>query len=392
MQAHFSGTQRGAGHLSALLHQIYDAAVHPERWNDVVAAVAHSLGTDKGLLFTPYVAPQHGGLIFPAGISEETLQTWGSSYIDHDIWAQDLLSKNLWRTGAVLLDDDITATDEFLSSRFYTEFLSKIGIGRVCVGLVFGGESGMKHTTMAFFRAYDARPFDQSDRDWLQLLVSHVSRALGVMQRLDTERLQRTSLLASFDRLAFGVALLNEHMQVLHLNQPAQAVLERNDGLVINAERRLESVFRGRSNQRLSTWLRQACSTPREQHSHFLDAFSVARKDPQRHYLVQYSEIAPSAQWSVDSSLVRHVAFIVDPASLRLPSPERLVELFDLTRMQALVALEFAQGGTYGQVGRKLGITEETVRSHVRELYPKTRVNRQADLVRLVLSLGQCAV
>jgi hypothetical protein len=48
--------------------------------------------------------------------------------------------------------------------------------------------------------------FDQEDALWMKLLVSHVSRGLGLMQRLDTARLQNSSLMASFDRLKFGVA------------------------------------------------------------------------------------------------------------------------------------------------------------------------------------------
>ncbi len=56
------------------------------------------------------------------------------------------------------------------------------------------------------------------------------------------------------------------------------------------------------------------------------------------------------------------------------------------------MALAFAQGSTYKQVAESMDISEETVRSHVREIYPKTRVNRQADLVRLVLALAQSVV
>lgn len=47
---------------------------------------------------------------------------------------------------------------------------------------------------------------------------------------------------------------------------------------------------------------------------------------------------------------------------------------------------------TYEQVARRLGVTVETVRSHIKDIYPKTRVNRQADLVRIVLSLARSAV
>ena len=37
--------------------------------------------------------------------------------------------------------------------------------------------------------------------------------------------------MASFDRLKFDVALLNNSMQVLPLNQAAQAVMSRRDGI-----------------------------------------------------------------------------------------------------------------------------------------------------------------
>jgi len=37
--------------------------------------------------------------------------------------------------------------------------------------------------------------FDQEDALWMKLLVSHVSRGLGLMQRLDTARLQNSSLM-----------------------------------------------------------------------------------------------------------------------------------------------------------------------------------------------------
>jgi DNA-binding CsgD family transcriptional regulator len=66
--------------------------------------------------------------------------------------------------------------------------------------------------------------------------------------------------------------------------------------------------------------------------------------------------------------------------------------VFGLTQAQANVAREFSSGGSYKQVARRLQISVETMRSHIKEIYPKTRVNQQADLVRLVLSLAQSAV
>lgn len=51
-----------------------------------------------------------------------------------------------------------------------------------------------------------------------------------------------------------------------------------------------------------------------------------------------------------------------------------------------------AQGATYREVAATLGIGEETVRSHVKSIYAKTRTPNKAGLTRLVLSLAKAAV
>lgn len=385
-------TKRDAHHLSDLVHQIYDASVHPERWNAVVAAIAASFDSSKGLLFTPYLAPQHGGLIFPAGIDEAALQLWGSSYIDQDIWAQRVQARGQLRVGEVLIDDEMVPRAEFLASRFYREFLSTIGIGRVCTCIVFEGTPGLPATTISIFRDAHEPAFDRADARWLRLVATHVSRGLGLMQRLDTARLQYASLLASLDRLNFGVVLLNESMQVLHLNQAARGAVNRRDGISINADRQLESNSVASRSQNLPRWLIAVRDAPEIEQAHFLDGCRIVRSDGRRHYAIQCVAVPAAGAWTAQSEEVRYVVFILDPSALQMPSTARLVALYGLTQAQAKVALAFSSGGTYKQVARQLRVSEETVRSHVKEIYPKTRVNRQADLVRLVLSLAQSAV
>jgi DNA-binding CsgD family transcriptional regulator len=378
--------------LSDLVHRIYDASVHPERWIGVLATIAASFGSSKGLLFTPFLAPQHGGLIFPVGIDEAALQLWASSYIDQDIWAQRSHALGLWRTGEVVRDHEVLPREEFLASPFYREFLSTIGIGRVCIGIVFEGTPGLPATAISIFRDAHEAAFNRADAQWMKLLVSHVSRGLGLMRRLDTAKLQITSLLASFDRLNFGVVLLNERMQVLHLNQAGHAVISRSDGIFISANRQLESYPSARRLQTLSGWLTTLRDAPVLEQGHFLEGCRVVRTEGKRYYSIQCAAVSAASGWTAGNEAVRYVVFVIDPSALQLPSVARLVEIFGLTRAQARVAREFSTGGSYKEVARRLGVSVETVRSHIKDIYPKTRVNRQADLVRLILSLGESAV
>jgi len=383
---------RDAKHLSDLLHLIYDAGLHPERWNAVVSAVAQSMDSTKALLFTPYIAPQHGGMLFPHGIDEKTLQLWGSHYIEHDIWAQRMQERDMWSDGGVFLDHEMVPMQEFLASRFYREFLSTINIGRVCEGMVFAGAPGLPATSLGVFRDITDPEFTDADRQWLKLLVSHVSRSLGIMHRLDTARLSHTSVLAAFDRLHFGVALLNEQMAVLHLNDAARSVMARNDGLSVNARRQLESGGGAPQAAGVSRWLAGVKDASAREQAHLLDGCRVPRKGGTGQYMVQCSAIPADGMWQAGDDAVRYVVFIVDPDALRMPDAARLIALYGLTRTQARVALAIASGSTYKQVANDSGVTLDTVNSFMKEIYAKTRVHRQADLVRLVLSLGQASV
>lgn len=414
--------RRDTQQLSELVHLIYDASAHPERWHHVVAAITASFGSAKGLMLTPNLGPQHGGLVFPAGISEAELQEWATRYIDQNVWAIGMDKRRLWREGQAWVGEDMLPRKDFLASPFYREFLSAQGIAFVCAGVIFAGSSDLPATALAVFRDIHDPDFDRDDIAWMKLLVSHISRSLGLMMRLDKALVQNASLLASFDRLRLGVALLNEQMKVVHLNHAAREVINRGDGLFMTAQQELDCVPNvawihkpaprtSKSHSRtsrngtvpsLSRWLRGLRDAPMTDPQHFTQGYTVSRLGDStcnRYYVLQCAPVPVSNEggkaWQIDgqgSTQVRFALFITDPRAVQLPSAERLEELYGLTPTEVKVASEFARGYSYKQVAQHLRISEDTVRAHVKHIYPKTRVNRQSDLVRLVLSMSTSGV
>lgn len=51
------------------------------------------------------------------------------------------------------------------------------------------------------------------------------------------------------------------------------------------------------------------------------------------------------------------------------------------------MAAQLAAGADLDAIGKRLGIRRETIRNHLKRIYEKTDTHRQAELVRLVLSL-----
>ena len=397
---------RDAAHLSELTHLIYSAALHPDQWSDAVAAIAASFNCKQALFCTPYLGPQQGGFYFYCGIEDVYVQLYATHYIDKNVWNHALEKRGLWIEGKVYTTEEVIPLEELYASPFYNEFLKPQGTAQACYGVVFAGSVDLPATMLNMFRDMHEPAFNEKDRAWMRLLVAHVSRAMGLMLRLETAKVQNAALLSSFDRLSFGVALLNDKMQVLHLNQPAKKVLAREDGLSINAHRQLD----GHTTQsegaakNVSSWLENVRNTPLAEQPHFLQGAVVKRESihagsehrikshDNKHYDLQCVPLPKTDAWFAQQQDARYVVFITDPKAVTLPDNERLNELYGLTAAQANVTREFAQGSSYLTAANNLKISEETVRSHSKEIYRKTRVNRQVELVHLILSISQSGV
>jgi DNA-binding CsgD family transcriptional regulator len=83
-----------------------------------------------------------------------------------------------------------------------------------------------------------------------------------------------------------------------------------------------------------------------------------------------------------------YAIFVVAPGRPPIPSVRALRETFGLTSMEASVALALARGASLRQVAADNQVGVVTVRTHVAHLFEKTGTARQAELVRLILSLA----
>jgi len=78
-------------------------------------------------------------------------------------------------------------------------------------------------------------------------------------------------------------------------------------------------------------------------------------------------------------------AIFVREASLDAPSPlETIAKRFQLTPSELRVLLAIVEIGGAPEVANALGVSEATVKTHLRHVFEKTSTTRQADLVKLV--------
>jgi DNA-binding CsgD family transcriptional regulator len=79
---------------------------------------------------------------------------------------------------------------------------------------------------------------------------------------------------------------------------------------------------------------------------------------------------------------------VTDPEQQRRTRRELLRQRFGLTAAEADLALEIARGDGRKAAATRLNIAVTTARTHLTHIFEKTGVRRQAELVRLLMDLG----
>jgi DNA-binding CsgD family transcriptional regulator len=82
-------------------------------------------------------------------------------------------------------------------------------------------------------------------------------------------------------------------------------------------------------------------------------------------------------------------AVFVSTTTSASPLPEAvLTTLFELTPAQARVLMSAGKGLNPSETAASLGISENTLKTHLKRIYAKTGTSRQADLVKLVSDIA----
>jgi DNA-binding CsgD family transcriptional regulator len=107
-------------------------------------------------------------------------------------------------------------------------------------------------------------------------------------------------------------------------------------------------------------------------------------------YVAHVLPLTSGARRKAGVSYSATAALFVRRAALDLPSPpEALADEFNLTPAELRVLFAIVEIGGVPEVAPVLGISDQTVKTHLHRIYEKTASKRQADLVKLVASYSR---
>lgn len=378
--------------FSALLDRIYECALEPRHWPEVMERIAAWVNAKSALIHTPLHPDEQDGFRFAHGFLDGALDAYRTHYVRQDAWTQALMERDSLSEGSVILGSDLVPLETTRDSELFRECFGAQDLAHLMAGIVFDGNSPATIPTVcAFFRGQRQPGFEAGDLDRFRLLIPHLSRAVGVMLRLRESEQRAHASLAALDRISTGVILIAPPDRVVFVNRSAQKILERADGVHIEQRLRLGgrlAVSDPALQRNIDESIRRAIVGDVLEIAHFNRSLLVPRPSGGFPLTLQFSALPEQNEFDQGIIAPRAIVFIADTGRSTRVSQDRLIELFDLTHAEARLGQALADGDGLKMAANRLGISLNTAKTQLQAIYAKTQVNSRSKLVRLLATLA----
>jgi DNA-binding CsgD family transcriptional regulator/PAS domain-containing protein len=363
--------------LSALVGDIYDAALDPTLWVDV-------LGKTKG-----FVGGQAAALAWKDAVTKR-----GDTYYDDDglkpyyrrLYFDKYIKMDPCTTGQFFADigepvatEDLIPYGEFVQTRLYKEWARPQGLVDAALALLEKSATNMSF--LALFRHERHGLIDDEARRRMRLVVPHFRRAVLIGKVLDLQKTEAASLADTLDGISAGMFLIDVSGHIVHANAAGHVMLSEasvlhaaGGRLILNdpqADQTLADAFAAAGNGDAAIGAKGV-------------AVPLIARDGGR-LVAHVLPLTSGARRRAGTSYAAVAALFVHKAALDTPSPpEVIAKAYKLTPMELRVMLAIVEVGGVPEVAEALGIAETTVKTHLGRVYKKTDSDRQADLVKLV--------
>jgi DNA-binding CsgD family transcriptional regulator len=366
-----------AGEVSGILDAVYEAAVFPEHWPQAldklrqafdctsVALIDRNLRTLEGRASTSGV---------DAASQREFFEVWS---------ARDTvrLRTRSWRPGAIELDHQIVPKPEILASDYYNGFMKPRDM-HALMRLTLAHRNKFL-TIVSLVRPRSAGEYDTESVEQCRVLMPHLQRASNIRFQAENAAAMLNGLSDVADRSVVGMLLLERDGQVKFANKAARAMAVAGAFLLRDGQIDIPDRDEQAALQRLVAGATGAISDfdrPRG------GVIRLSRGAGRTSFTVTVAPVNREASWAGNEPMA--LVLIAAPDLTALPSREVLNQLFGFSASETRVAERLTMGDSPEQAAAFLEVKISTVRWHLASMYRKTGTKRQAELVRLLLSLA----
>ncbi|HUL09689.1 MAG TPA: hypothetical protein VLV76_25390, partial [Candidatus Acidoferrum sp.] len=223
---------------------IYEAALEPAKWPDVLGRLADEFGAQSAAAFVVDVSIAEVGFIAVSGLDPRLIDDYVEYYAQVDPW-NEYLGKRA--SGRPIVSQTVMDDQAFERTEFYNDFLRDQNIFHAMGGFVV--RSGALAFLCGVQRPRERGAFAAGDLERMKELFPHLERAIRIHRRLVREGGLRDGMTAALDRMPLAAILADRFGRAVWMNRPAEDLVRHADGLRLRDGRIEATVNNGVSGE-----------------------------------------------------------------------------------------------------------------------------------------------
>lgn len=362
--------------LASLIGAIYEAGMDFSLWPYVLGRIATAFNAHSAGI---------------AGQGRTLSECWGfSSAIDPEVekkYIDYYHSVNpVWQrasstpVGTVQTDTMVVPRRELKRTEFFNDFLVPHQVESMLNAVVLVEEG--RQTVVAVRRNPQ---FETDDVRLYKLLAPHLQRAVQINIKLARAELSHNASVATLNHLDDGILFVDKDANVRFANQSAEGLFKNGDLRLRKGRLHADSAG---ERAALHAAISQSVNGLIQERPTDLVCLRRQGRSP---LSLLIAPLPLENSFQLGPSQPMAVIFVKDPDRLSKPTAVQLREKFRMTPAEAGFALEISKGDGIQATADRLSISMGTARTHLSRIFDKTGTRRQAELVRVLLSVKGAA-
>lgn len=361
--------------LLELTGLIYDAALKPSLWADALSKAAAFVGGPGAALFSKDFSSDKGSLVYDSGVDPH----YSKLYFDYYINLDPLTTGQYFaEIDMPVATTDLIPYEELCETRFYKEWARPQGLIECVTTLV-----DKSSTSFGMFRVFrhDRDGFvDDDARRKMRLIAPHIRRSIVISRVLDVRKNDAETFAGTLDGLSAAVFFVTGGGRITHANRAGASMLALGNVVCANRDRLAASNMQ--CDAALIDVVAAAENGDLALNSKGISMPLISRDG--EHYVAHVLPLRSDARQRASAPFAATAAVFVHAAALKpAATPEVIAKTYRLTPTELRTFLAVVEIGGVPEVAEKLGISNNTVKTHLQRIFSKTGANRQADLVKL---------
>ncbi|WP_290522517.1 LuxR C-terminal-related transcriptional regulator [Alcanivorax sp.] len=361
--------------------EIYEASYKPDHWDHVMEQLcSRFMQAKSGAIFIEDHSSNTRSMIGAYGLpaAVRTSYRFGMGKYDHTFKIQSRMP--VGEASQVTEAERVRKDHPF----YYRLILKPNDIGYISAINIYNDEEW--HVGIGLHRSFSAPPFSEQDCKTLTLLYPHFNRALRIHREFHRLRTRQQTLHEALSRFMIGLIIVGPDGRVSYQNPVAETLMANHGGLSLKNGR--PSAHYPDEDHRLQTLINKQRNMDSQDIKARTEALGVHHPDREMNMNVIVSPLA-TEQNIVPQQPGSVALYLSDPDSaLNLPA-SAIQSLYGMTPKEAHVAIALTNGLNPSQISEQNNVSVDTVRSQLKSIYSKMGVNKQQDVIRVLLCSAQ---